>query len=150
MRKTILLIFFVLISLLTFSSCNYCKLFGDNRLGDKFTLLEGDKTEDRIIVYCTGKSWGCCYTGIPVIPSRTDSVSRYVIDAVSNEKWIIANTIKKDNLVSYWIIDKDFDVEFMYDDGGKLYNKIQSHLTGPMDSTRFYQSLKERKIDLRF
>ncbi|MBP6871377.1 MAG: hypothetical protein KBC43_05170 [Bacteroidales bacterium] len=82
----------LLIIILILNSCNYCRLFGDNKLGGNFSLLEGDKIEDRMIIYCTGRSAGCCYTGIPVIPSRSDSLTHYVLDAVYDDKWILAKT----------------------------------------------------------
>ena len=129
-------------------SCNYCKLFGDNKLGDNFSLLEGDKIGDRVIVYCTGKSGRCCHAGIPVIPYRSDSTSSYVADAISNDKWIIAITINKTMSESYWIINKDFKAEFQYDDDGKFESVIQSHVTGPLDLSSFQKKKEELEIDL--
>ena len=147
MRKRIAIAALLLMALITYS-CNYCKLFGDNKLGENFSLLEGDKIEDRLIVYCTGKSGGCCYTGVPVIPSQSDSTFSYVADAISNSKWIIAKTISEDMTDSYWIINKDFEVEFQYDDDGEFENIIQSHVTGPLDLSSFQKKKEELEIDL--
>lgn len=138
-----IMITILLLIMLTINSCSCCRLFGDNKLGDNFSLLEGDKTEDRMIVYCTGKSAGCCYAGIPVIPSRSDSLSLYVSNAVHNDKWIIATTINKNKTENYWIIDKDFKLEFQYDDGGKLYDMLQKLVIGPLDKINLQQE-KER------
>src|SRR4030042_1647524 len=147
MRK-IELVTFLILMILVFYSCNYCKFFGDNKLGGNFTLLEGDQVEDRVIVYCTDKSGGCCNAGIPVIPSRIDSISSYVANAISNDIWIIARTINKDKSESYWIINKDFEVKLQYDDGGKLNSLIQSYVSGPFDLLTFQKKKEELKIDL--
>jgi len=56
-----LLSLIILIGIL--SSCN------TNNLGDNIYLLEGDRREDRIIVECTGKSFGDCIGGTYLVPT---------------------------------------------------------------------------------
>lgn len=55
-----------LVGILKYSSGT---IWGAHNLGNKLTLLEGDKKEDRLIVYCTGYSAGVCIAGTPVVPS---------------------------------------------------------------------------------
>jgi len=143
---------FMMVAALAFSlsSCNYCKLFGDNKLGDNFSLLEGDKTEDNIIVYCIGNKNGCCVGGIPVIPSEEDSLTKYVLAAKSNNLWIIVKTMSKNNSEKFWIINKNFSKKFEYDDGGKFYSLIQSNVLGPMNLSKFELKIDSLKINLHF
>jgi len=96
----------VLIGLL--SSCN-----SDN-LGDNIYLLEGDRREDRVIVQCTGKSFGDCIAGTYLIPmayeehfDKNGDYSKFVDSVKSDNDYVIATTISVSNgIKTYWIIDK--------------------------------------------
>lgn len=134
--------------LFVLASC--CGFFGDNDLGNNFSLLDGDRVEDRTIVYCTGKSGGCCNSGIPVIPSKTDSLTNYVLSAASDRNWIIAKSKSKGSTHGFWIINKDFKAEFEYDDGGKLYETIQAHVVGPLNELEFKKQCEKKHITLKF
>ena len=141
--------FILVIVLSVVYSCS-CGFWGDNDLGDNFSLLEGDKIADRVIVYCTERSGRCCHSGIPVIPSRTDSLTRYVINAYSDKNWIIAKTKQTNEMINFWIIDKNLNEKFEYDDGGKFYETIQSHIIGPLNEIEFNKQLEKRNINLKF
>ena len=77
-------------------------MWGDHSLGNNLSLLEGDKKEDRIVVYCSNTG-GVCRSGIPVVPKynrQFDSIGRYaeyVELAVSNEKWVAVRTLEIKN-----------------------------------------------------
>lgn len=151
-------VFIPLVLILIFSSCNYCEYFGSHDLGSNFTLLEGDKTADRLIIYCSPKNEkDCCYGGMPVIPSNEDNHISYIDLAKSNTDWIIAKAVNKDNTNSYWIIDKNFSISSKYkewplsEEDGKSFRKIiQSYVIGPLDVDSFNEKISELKIDLEF
>lgn len=115
-------------------------------LGDGLSLMEGDKTEDRVIVYCTGKSGGECFIGIPVIPSRRDSTSRYVEKAVSNQKWMLASTVNRNKSKSYWIVSKGFKVDIDNCETINCDSVIQAHVIGPLNIVAFKSQLKKLNI----
>lgn len=126
-------------------------LWGAHDLGNKLTLLEGDKIEDRIIVYCTGYSAGACIAGTPVIPSRRDSVKRYVKNAESNKHWVIVRSIRmQDGEDDYWIISKDFNIENLDCDKIKCDSIIQSYVKGPFKNDEFNKEKSRLEIDLAF
>ena len=52
--------------MVVFASCN--SLWGDHRLGKNISLLEGDRREDRVIVYCLHEE-GNCNSGIYLLPT---------------------------------------------------------------------------------
>lgn len=130
-----------------FSSCNFwCKLWGDVNLGDNFSLMLGDNHEDRLLIYCSGRSGGCCHAGTPVIPSRNDMNTKYVDDAVNNDKWIIVRAINFDNTKSYFIIDKEFSIS----DKESEDSIIQAHVIGPMNPNDYSHKVDSLKIGLEF
>lgn len=102
---------------LIFSSC-WQQIWGDNVLGDNFSLLEGDRIEDRLIVLCSGRSAGACYAGTPIVPiysRHMDSnghYAEYVETAKSNKDFIVAKTLQvKDKRENYWIINIGFSID---------------------------------------
>lgn len=150
--KFIYLLFLIIVPLLIFDSCKNCQSWGDNNLGGEFTLLEGDKINDRIIIYCIGrkKPKDCCTGGVPIIPSREDKLVDYIELAKYDDRWIIVKGINIDKTESYWIVDKNFDISWEYDDGGIFYNRIQNHVFGPFDKSIFSKELEERRVDINF
>ncbi|APD07418.1 hypothetical protein UJ101_01911 [Flavobacteriaceae bacterium UJ101] len=140
------------ISIVIFNSCSNCKTWGDNNLGGEFTLLEGDKINDRIIIYCIGREnpKDCCTGGIPIVPSREDKKVDYIELTKYDDRWIIAKGINFDKTQGYWIIDKKFDTSWKYDDNGLFYSRIQNHVFGPFDKFIFESELEKRGIKLRF
>lgn len=152
MRRIFAFILFWVFLIFVINSCSDCKSWGDNNLGGEFTLLEGDKVDDRIIIYCIGRENpnDCCTGGIPIIPSREDKKVNYIESANYNDKWLIAKGIHFDKTVSYWILNKSFDTSWEYDDGGIFYNRIQSNVYGPYDWVTFTEESEQRGIELRF
>lgn len=125
-------------------------------LGGKFTIFEGDKLEDRVIVYCTGYSFGSCKAGIYVVPTyekhydENGNYAEYVEMAKSNKKWIIVKTIQiKDNEENYWIISKDFSLENVDCNKVSCDSIIQSHVTGALNYQEFTAKTKELGINLK-
>lgn len=136
--------------LLTAISCG--QLWGDNELGDNFSLLEGDRTEDRVIVYCSGRSAGVCTGGTFIVPmysrhlDKNGNYVEYVETAKSNDKFIIARTIQlKDGVKNYWVVYKDLNISNcndMYCDSTKVL--------GPLNETEFRTKTVDLNIDLEF
>ena len=130
-------------------------MLGDNDLGDNFSLLEGDRTEDRVIVYCSGRSAGACMAGTFIVPSYSRHMdtegyyAEYVENATSNHDFIIAKTNKiKDKRANYWIINKDFKIDNC--DNINCDSIIQSHILGPLDQNEFQKKVSDLRIDLKF
>ncbi|MEO8960877.1 MAG: hypothetical protein ABI325_03285 [Ginsengibacter sp.] len=129
-----------------FHSC--CSIWGAHDLGNKLILLEGDKTEDRAIVYCTTQK-GCCRGGMYVIPSVGNQYHMYVETAKSNRNWVIAKTVQiKDKKENYWIINKNFDITNLNCDKINCDSIIQSHIIGPLNFIDFEKKVKGLNIDL--
>ena len=81
-------------------------------------IMEGDKVEDRVIVYCSSRSLSSCYSGIYIVPTyarhydNKGKFAEYVEFAKSNKNWIIATTVEIANSnINYWIINKNFSLE---------------------------------------
>jgi hypothetical protein len=146
----------LLIFTTSFLFCNCGRYaWGDNDLGDNFSLLEGDRIEDRIIVYCNGRSGGACMAGtyiVPVYSRHMDSsghYAEYVETAKSNRDFIIAKTLQvKDKRANYWIIDKGFSIDNC--DKINCDSIIQSHVFGPLDKIEFQLKASELKLNLKF
>lgn len=126
----------------------------DNDLGNNFSLLEGDKTEDRIIVLCNGRSAGTCYTGTPVVPiysrhmDSSGHYAEYVEIAKSNNDFIVAKTLQiKAKRVNYWIINKSFSIDNC--DKINCDSIIQLHVLGPFEHNEFQRKASELKIKLQ-
>ena len=137
-----------------FNGC-WRQMWGYNDLGDNFSLLEGDISEDRIIVYCGGRIAGACKFGTPIVPVYTrhmDSAGRYaeyVETAKSNDNFIIAKTLQvKDKRANYWIIDKSFSIDNC--DKINCDSIIQSHVVGPLDKSEFQKKVAELKLNIKF
>jgi hypothetical protein len=127
------------------SSCN------SNNLGDNIYVLEGDRKEDRIIVECTGKSFGDCIAGDYLIPRTyaehfdNGEYSEFVDSAKANGDFIIASTVSvKSGTKSYWIIDKK-KKRLDRRNGGAL-----PFVLGPLDPKAFSRERKKRNIGLNF
>ncbi|MGB3131997.1 MAG: hypothetical protein WBB26_10010 [Saprospiraceae bacterium] len=130
-------------------------MWGDNDLGNNFSLLEGDTVEDRVIVYCSGRSAGACTGGTFIVPvysrhmDSTGQYAEYVETAKSNADYIVAKTLLvKDKTTNYWIINKDFSI--VNCDKINCDSLIQSHVIGPIDKDKFQKKTSELKINLNF
>jgi len=128
-------------------ACLSCKKDSVNNLGNNFNLLEGDNIQDSKIVFCTAKSGNECYAGIPVIPSRKDTLSLYVSKVKSNNNWIVAETFNTDKSNSYWIIKKEDYTSFKKSD---LDSIIQTNVNGPLTKNDFLTKKNSLKILINF
>ncbi len=148
------LTFLIFTASFLFCSCGQ-QVWGDNDLGDNFSLLEGDRTEDRIIVQCSGRSAGACIAGTYIVPSYSQHMdtnghyAEYVEIAKSNDDFIIAKTLQvKNKRANYWVISKGFDITNC--DKINCDSIIQSHVIGPLDQNEFQRKTSELKINLEF
>jgi hypothetical protein len=156
MKKRNCLCYFIMFFTISFliTSCN--EMWGDHPLGNHLSLLEGDRKEDRIIVYCSNNG-GTCYGGIPVVPiykrqfDEKGRYAEYVQRAVSNEDWVIAETIEiKNKQKNYWIIKKAFHIEDVDCSKINCDSILQSYVTGPLSISDFQTQIKKFNIDLSF
>jgi hypothetical protein len=151
--------FLYIIILAITQSCN-CEFYGSHDLGNNFALLEGDRVEDRVIVYCSGKENNCCTGGTYVIPSfdqhyYPDGTYReYVLKAESTEDWIVAKTKLKTEEIRYWLIRKNFlsapDIKNSdFEDGEETLELIKKNITGPMTKDQCIQKINELRIEVK-
>ena len=120
-------------------------------MGDNIYLLEGDRKEDRIIVECTGKSFGDCIAGTYLIPRNYEqhinngNYSEFVDSVKANNDYIIAITVSINNdIKKYWIIDKKRN---------RLHgtkDNIHSFILGPLDFNSFSEEKRKNDIRLNF
>ncbi len=132
-------------------------MWGDQPLGNNLSLLDGDKKEDRVIVYCTGRSSGACYAGIIVVPTnerhmdRSGKYAEYVETAKANEKWVIVKTHRiEEKKNNYWFINKNFNIENTDCEKVDCDSILQSYVTGPLDHSQFLKKKDSLKIELSF
>ena len=124
------------------------EIFSNHSLGSNFSLMEGDKKEDRIIVYCAGKEENECNGGTFVIPRYKDHMingkyAEYVETAKSNNNWIIAKTFQMHaKLEKYWIINKNFTIANLNCDKINCDSIIQSQVIGPLNIDEFQEKTK--------
>ena len=130
-------------------------MWGDNDLGDNFSLLEGDRLEDRIIVLCSGRSGGACNAGTAIVPvyerhmNREGNYAEYVKSAKSDDKFIVAKTLQiKGKKENYWIVAKGFTLDNCYK--FNCDSIIQSHVEGPLDQKLFQKRRAELGLKLDF
>ena len=151
LRGTKLLYIILLTSL--FSSCDSCETMGAYELGNNLVLLEGDKLSDRIIVNCSGRSYGCCQGGSFIVPrSYEDKRNHYVETAKSNDQWIVAKSIQSTNnekLQHYWIIDKQFNLDNVDCSSVRCDSIIQTYVTGPLVYEDFQEQVERLSINLK-
>ena len=128
-------------------------------LGNNIVLLEGDRKEDRIIVFCSSPNSNNCYSGVYIVPSLYSNhmdlkgnYEEYVENAKSNSNWIIVKTkMVSTNINRYWIIDKDFKLNVERCgkelDCAKL---LQRQVTGPLSFNLFKNKCQELNIGMKF
>lgn len=133
------------------------RVSGDYPLGNNFSLLDGDRKEDRVIVYCTNKEGGICYGGIYIVPiyerhmNKDGRYAEYVEDAESDDKWIVAKTYQIfDRRFYYWIIDKSFSLENTDCNTTDCDSIILEHVIGPFSLTEFNDMRIKYDIDINF
>ena len=144
----------ILILLVTLCCASCSGMLGDHSLGNNLSLLEGDRMEDKVIVYCSAKSVGVCKSGIYVVPTyerhyRDGNYAEYVEEAKSNGDWVIAKSVQiEDKKENYWIISKDFNLDNC--DKTNCDSIIQSNVIGPLDYSQFKTKQIELGINLQF
>lgn len=159
MKKVFLTISFIALFLTIFTLffiCN-CNSWGDNDLGNNFSLLGGDRIEETVIVYCTNRDEinNCCAGGIYIIPSdqyhTTDGeYSEFIKTVEYNDKWIIAKTFKIETRKNrYWILNADLSNRLSMKNYQNIEKLLQEYVTGPLDSLTFNSTINELKIDLK-
>jgi hypothetical protein len=125
-------------------------------LGNNLVLLEGDRKEDRVIVYCTNNKDKCCSGGLPIIPKVNSQFDRganaeYVEFANSNLNWVIVKSIALNGEIThYWIIDKGFNIANVLCDSVNCDSILHSYVIGPLTKIAFEDTLKQKNIDLHF
>lgn len=127
------------------------ELNGSYSLGNGIYMLEWDGG-GRIIVQGSNIHGNTCYGGSQLIPTyenQCDSIGNfveYVIDAKSNDSWIIAvtnNTISKQR--KYYILDKRYDLEKMTAED-IINNRIESFT----DSSAFAKRCLNDRINIKW
>lgn len=148
----LLFVFSLIIGLLSYSNWLFPEWSGSYNLGNNLYMRDWDC--GKIIMYCTGKRGKVCFAGRYVVPTyerRYDNSGNYsemVENAKFNEQWIIVKSkVIKESKYYYYLIDKNFNVDGL--DWNKSDSIIQNHITGPLDSLRFYNLLEERDIKLK-
>jgi hypothetical protein len=152
--KTALYTYFLLFTFILINP--YCKqMWGDKDLGNNFSLLEGDRIEDRVIGFCSGRSDGGCLSGIPIVPTYSrhfdqyGHYTEYVESAKSNDRLIIAKTkMVKEKRDNYWIILKDFTLNNCAH--ANCESIIKKHVLGPFDKTTFLRNVIHSDVGLSF
>jgi hypothetical protein len=114
-------------------------------------LLEGDRREDRIIVECTGKSFGDCTGGTYLVPTayqehfKNGKYSEFVDSVKADNDYVIATTISvSDGIKNYWIIDKKKKRLRSTNDN------LHSFVLGPLDFSSFLEERRKNDIRLNF
>lgn len=133
------------------------RVSGDYPLGNNFSLLDGDRKEDRAIVYCTNIEGGICYGGTYIIPTyerhmnKEGRYAEYVEDAESNDAWIIAKTYQIfEKRFYYWVIDKSVSLENIDCNTTNCDSIIQEHVMGPYNLAEFNDIRIQHEIDIDF
>lgn len=132
---------FIMFSLLAVASCDYCSaVYGEDKLGSRFTLVK--ENEDQVyILYCTHGP--CCRSGFNIVPSKVEKIN-------FDNRWVIATSIQANKEESYWVIDKNFEIDLQNCDATKCDSVIMSHVKGPLGYSEFLQAKESLKIDLSF
>lgn len=77
--------------------------------------------------------------------------AEYVENASSDDKWVIATTIRTiDQKRNYWIINKNFSLQGVDCDELNCDSIIRSNVIGPLGAKQFESRLAELKISLMF
>lgn len=154
MQKNIWSKMFVFFLIFVSTSCR--SMWGDHSLGSNLSLLEGDRIEDRVIIYCPEKSNKTCKSGIYLIPSydkhyKNGEYAEYVDVAKANEKWVIAKTIQlQAKKEQYWIINKSFDNKPLDCRNSNCDSILQHHIIGPLNLEEFKNKGTSLGIGLDF
>ena len=124
--------------------------YGSYSLGNNIYMLEGDG--GKMIVKGTTIEGNTCYSGEPLIPTyenQYDSIgnfAEYVVDAKSDDNWVIAKTgNKKTNQKKYYILNKDFDFDYT-----KVDEIIKTKIEEFTDSIEFSKKCHDYGIKIKW
>ena len=136
-------------------SCSLCDEMGAHELGGNLVLLDGDSSKDRIIVFCTDRSRGCCRTGKYILPKSykehfvDGEYYEYVEKAVANKKWVVARTkLVLSEEESYWIIGKNDVIRSLDCSSIACDSLVKNSIMGPFSFGVFEQKCQELSIEL--
>lgn len=141
----------VVLTPLLVSSCS-----DSSDLGNNLFLLEGDKKEDRVIVYCTGKDFSGCYSGSYMIPTynehmKNGSYNEYVELVHFDKNWIIVRSVQMEpSSRNYWIVNKNFGFDWSKCDEFDCIEAIRSKIIGPLNYTDYRVKKDSLDIELEF
>lgn len=113
-------------------------------LGGGIYILEGDRVQDKIIVYCLGKKFGDCISGSYLIPrsynehfDSSGHYKEYVDNVAYNNDYIIATTFFiQERKHRYWIVVKNAERD--------------KSILGPLDYKTFLFEKEARQMTLDF
>ncbi len=101
MKIIIILLFFTILS------CNSHK---PGFLGNNLFIMQGDRTNSQIIVFCLNSDASGCYSGDFIIPNQKNVYDEHIVDIANHSKYVYVTTYdSKNSLTQYWIIDKRFN-----------------------------------------
>ena len=120
-----------------------------NNLGNNIYMVEDGNFRE--IVYCTKHKGNTCYVGIPLIPAIS-SKGISVIEAKSNDKWVIVKAINNDlsEKDCFYLIDKSFDLQNGDCRKSNCDSIIQSYITYFDNEQDFENRLNDFGIPLCF
>ena len=161
LQKAGRIIMFVLVGIVVWGICFASILYaatwfwpgfyGSHDLGKNIYMIEWDGG-GRVIVKGSNIRGNTCYGGMQIIPTyekQYDSAghfAEYVIDAKSDDCWIIAKT---DNHISnqrkYYILNKE-----CYTEKGELIDSLNSGIDSFTDSSEFAKKCHRNEISIRW
>ena len=152
---TFLLTLFSMIVL--FLGCFNCANWGAHELGNNLVLLGGDRIEDRVIVYCTGRSSSdCCNGGSFVLPVYKDHMINgkynYFVKRVNySDEWIIAELVNaKTESIRYGLINLYFEDDESDLREGQTTKIIDHKVIWPLSLKDFLNIKDSLNIELGF
>ncbi|MBK6475172.1 MAG: hypothetical protein IPF95_10760 [Flavobacteriales bacterium] len=129
---------FIALVLVSASSCtDYCKAWGDYKLGSGYSLMAGDGYNQTILILCTSDE-KCCYAGIELVPANVSEVA-------FDDKWIVAKT-NTGSETGFWVIEK-LDLTHGKPDSLDI-EQARQMVTGPLDKTAFDKLTAGESISL--
>ncbi len=130
---------FILILLLTLSSCNW--FFGVKDLGSGYYTYPDNNS----LLYTGGKTYnGSAYQ---VIPSK-------MLAYKNNKDFLITKCFNKRGDITFWIVEKTREdkkyLGYHEEDSLTLGYTVYSNILGPLDSSNFYRIKDSLEISLGF
>lgn len=125
------------------------EIHGSHSLGNNIYMIDWDGG-GKLVVRGTTVEGNTCYGGVPLIPTYENQYdsdgnwAEYVVDAVSDDNWIIVKTNNRSSDEKcYYIIDKR-----EIDDQMSAEEIIETKIESFTDSTQFSQRCFENAIEM--